>query len=135
MLLSEYSSISEVYKMNTIGKRVRFLRNQKCKTVNEVVNGVKIPLLNENGEEYGCKTLTKGTIGNLENDRNKPSVDLVVALSDYFNVSTDWILKGKEFGDPLACTEQDNLKHLISNAKKEIIQELEETIFRLKKDL
>ncbi|WP_339198476.1 helix-turn-helix transcriptional regulator [Paenibacillus sp. FSL P4-0176] len=121
--------------MNTIGKRVRFLRDQKCKTVSEVINGVKIPLYDENGEEYGCKTLTKGTIGNLENDRNKPSIDLVIALSNYFDVSTDWLLKGKEYGEQLMNTEHVDTKHLINNAKKEVIQELEETIFRIKQDL
>lgn len=35
---------------------------------------------------------TKGTIGNLEHGNKRPSLDMVLALADYFNVSLDYLV-------------------------------------------
>ena len=35
---------------------------------------------------------TKATIGNFENVNKKPSLDAILALADYFNVSVDYLL-------------------------------------------
>ncbi len=34
---------------------------------------------------------TKATISNLENGYKKPSLDMIVSLADYFNVSLDYL--------------------------------------------
>ena len=34
---------------------------------------------------------TKATIGNLENSNKQPSLQMVIALADYFNVSLDYL--------------------------------------------
>lgn len=35
---------------------------------------------------------TKAAIGNFENANKKPSLDAVITLADYFNVSIDYLL-------------------------------------------
>ncbi len=37
-------------------------------------------------------SLTKSAVGNLEHNRKKPSLDIVCALADYFNVSIDYLV-------------------------------------------
>lgn len=39
--------------------------------------------------------VTSKTIGNWENNERQPSLDIVIKLSEIFNVPTDYILKGK----------------------------------------
>lgn len=41
--------------------------------------------------------ISASSISNIENDRHSPNSDIVIALSEFFNVSTDWLLKGEEF--------------------------------------
>lgn len=43
------------------------------------------------------KPITSATVSNIENGKNNPSAEITIALSNFFNVSTDWILTGKEF--------------------------------------
>ena len=40
------------------------------------------------------------TVSKWEKDRGVPSVDLLISLSKFFKVSTDYLLTGKEFDDP-----------------------------------
>ena len=35
---------------------------------------------------------TRGTIGNFENGNKKPSLDMLIKLADYFNVSIDYLI-------------------------------------------
>ncbi|MCG7377414.1 helix-turn-helix domain-containing protein [Paenibacillus sp. ACRSA] len=119
--------------LDSIGKRVRFLRMKKMKTVNDLVNEIKIPVYNQYGEIASYKQVTKGTIGNLENDRNDPNIHLIIAISEYFDVSVDWILKGKEHeGQKLGDPSREELQFVLDNTKQEIIQELEEKIREIK---
>lgn len=41
------------------------------------------------GEQVGS---TKATIGNFENGNKKPSLDLLIKLADYFEVSIDYLV-------------------------------------------
>lgn len=65
--------------MQTIGGRIRDLRRKKGVTATEVARATAIP---------------KSNISCFENNRSKPSVDALIRLSNYFEVSADWILKG-----------------------------------------
>lgn len=121
------------YMLESIGSRTRFLRIRKGLTVEMLIEDLKIPMYDENNNHIGFKKVTKGTIGNLENDRNKPNVDLIIALSDYFEVSTDWILKGKEYeGVKMRSQSEEELQLFYDTTKEEVIQELEQTINKLK---
>uniref|UniRef100_UPI003F65B69C helix-turn-helix domain-containing protein n=1 Tax=Metabacillus halosaccharovorans TaxID=930124 RepID=UPI003F65B69C len=41
--------------------------------------------------------LSESTIGMYERDERKPDFDTLIQISEYFNVSTDYLLKGKDF--------------------------------------
>ncbi len=45
--------------------------------------------LQQLGENIGS---TKATMGNLENSNKQPSLQMVVALADYFDVSLDYLV-------------------------------------------
>lgn len=66
--------------MNTIGKRLRAARIEKNLTIPRVSERTKI---------------SRGNLSLIENDKNKPSSDTLVLLSELYGVSTDWILKGR----------------------------------------
>ena len=42
-------------------------------------------------------SVTKQTVSNWENNNIQPSIDMLVKIADYFNVSTDYLL-GREDG-------------------------------------
>ncbi|WP_051531192.1 helix-turn-helix transcriptional regulator [Clostridiisalibacter paucivorans] len=65
--------------MNSIGSRFKFLRKSKALTQWEFAKSVGI---------------SQGTLSDIEKNKYKPSVDTILSVSQYFNVSTDWILTG-----------------------------------------
>lgn len=79
--------------MESIGSRVRHLRQKAGLSMDELAKNILMP----SKDSDLLKPTTSATISNIENGRNNPSADIIIALSDFFNVSTDWILKGKEF--------------------------------------
>jgi len=44
--------------------------------------------------------LARGSITEWKKGKAKPSTDAVIKIAEYFSVSTDWILKGREFITP-----------------------------------
>lgn len=69
--------------METIGNRIKKLRTQKRLSLQEVADAI---------------SGSKGNLSNYENDKIKPSSEVLISLSNYFNVSIDYILLGKEEG-------------------------------------
>ncbi|TCL77009.1 helix-turn-helix protein [Hydrogenispora ethanolica] len=68
--------------MNTIGER---LKKGRLATNLSIV-------------EVSDKTgISRGNLSRLENDVNKPSSEALILLSDLYDVSVDWILKGQEY--------------------------------------
>jgi transcriptional regulator with XRE-family HTH domain len=65
--------------MDTIGKRLRAAREKAKLTIPEVSEKSNISV---------------GNLSKLENDINKPSANALIALSNIYNISIDWILKG-----------------------------------------
>lgn len=65
--------------METIGDRIRFLRESKKMTQPQLAEVTGI---------------SKGNVSELENNHSAPSTKALLALSQYFNVTTDWILMG-----------------------------------------
>lgn len=71
--------------MNTIGKRVLYLRKKNNLTQKQLAD---------------CTGLQRGNISHYEKDKIKPAAEAIIALAGYFNVSTDWLLTGeKKFGE------------------------------------
>lgn len=68
-------------KAKTTGQRFRALRLQWNIGLRELARDVNI---------------SPTTLGNIERDIKNTSLDKIVALADYFNVSLDFIVRGKE---------------------------------------
>jgi len=58
-------------------ERLTDLRKQKSITMKELATTINI---------------TKAAVGNLENEYRSPSLDTIVALADFFNVSIDYLV-------------------------------------------
>ncbi len=63
--------------------------------------------------------VTKQSISNWENDNIQPSIDMLIKLADYFNVSTDYMLglDSKKTIDVTHLTEEQvaHIKFIISD--------------------
>ena len=51
--------------------------------------------------------LTRQTISKWELNQSTPDLDYLVRLSDFFAVSTDFLIKGKQFNNDLPCNNSD----------------------------
>lgn len=67
--------------MESIGSRIRFLRGEKSISQAKLAQQIAV---------------SSGNVGEWETGRSKPGADALMALSNFFEVSTDWILTGKE---------------------------------------
>lgn len=100
----------------TIGERIRFLRQ----TIHKVTQQ---ELANATG-------ISRGNLSNYEKDRFKPASDAILAIANYFDVSTDWLLTGKESIDPKTnIGDSSNNNLILSDKEIELI-----TLFRKLKD-
>lgn len=68
--------------MKTIGSRIKNLRLEHNLSIQQLAEIV--------GK-------SKGNISGYENDKFEPSAQTIIAIAEYFSVSTDWILKGEKF--------------------------------------
>lgn len=41
--------------------------------------------------------ISRKALSHYENGKREPSLDMLIKLSDYFNVSIDFLIKGEEF--------------------------------------
>lgn len=70
-------------QMHTVGERLKNIRIEKNLTITEV------------SQKTG---ISKGNLSSIENNKNKPSAQALVLLSELYGVTTDWILKGESQG-------------------------------------
>lgn len=70
--------ISELDFKN-IGDRIVFIRMMHGKTVEEFSQNLGI---------------SKGNLSDLENNKNKPSYDVLARIAENFDINSDWILSG-----------------------------------------
>lgn len=75
---------------NVFSNRLKILRTSKNLTMEQL------------GKEVDS---TKGTISNYENGNKKPSLDMLIKLADYFDVSIDYLV-GRT-NDPLLHQKDD----------------------------
>lgn len=69
--------------------------------------------------------LTSGAMSAIEVGKNNPTAELLINLSDFFNVSTDYLLKGVESERTISESEQEILSVLredkaMTNAMMEV---------------
>lgn len=101
--------------MDTIGERVLTLRTQRGITQKKLA------------DEIG---LRQSNVGSLENNDYKPSANTIMKLSQFFNVSADWLLSGGEFKSDLIEKERDILNRFraMSDIQKNAIYEIVKSI-------
>jgi transcriptional regulator with XRE-family HTH domain len=67
----------EKFNLNTLGDRIVFLRNREGLSLREVMEKLNI-----------------SNLSRYEKNERKPNIDTFLTLSEYFKVTTDWLLKG-----------------------------------------
>ncbi len=87
--------------MNTIEKRLKFLRDNKKITQQNLADAIKEK---------------RDTLANWEIDRADPPISAVIAIADYFGVSTDFIL-----GRNAEMVSEEGLLYGLDDEEKEII--------------
>lgn len=96
--------------METISERIKSLRKEK---------GL-------NQAELGEKTgITRRSISTIENGETDPSATQITAISKFFNVSTEYLLNGKEEESTISTTEQE----IIQLVRKD--SEIKETLLKI----
>ena len=53
--------------------------------------------------------LTSSAMSAIETGKNKPTADILIKLSDFFNISTDYLLKGMDTKQTISKNEQEIL--------------------------
>lgn len=115
----------------TAGDRIKELRLQKRLTIKELSEQLVAKTIKKNF--MSIEKFTEEKIASIEENKYDPSISFLVAVSDFFNVSIDFIIKGKDYD----LIETDNLsseeaKIALDNTREQIIQELQETIRKIK---
>ena len=67
--------------MNGLGEKLKLLRTQRCLTMPELSKYLDV---------------NKSTLSRYESNEIQPSLDNIVKLSKYYNISTDWLLGIKD---------------------------------------
>jgi transcriptional regulator with XRE-family HTH domain len=83
-------------KYETIGARLRQARTAK---------GLSIP------DVFEKTSISRGNLSTLETDKSKPSSDALIALSELYGVTADWILKGDGIGPRFSIKEKDGVPY------------------------
>ncbi|WP_113671147.1 helix-turn-helix domain-containing protein [Vallitalea guaymasensis] len=97
--------------MNTIGERIKYLRETKNLTQKQLSEFTNI---------------NRGNLSNYEKNRVLPASNTIISLSDFFNVSCDWILKGYNAEDinvslNIKHNNQTNLIDCLTEDEKNLI--------------
>lgn len=88
----------------SLGKRIKFLREEKDVRQEDIGN-----ILN----------VSKSAVSQWENDLRTPDMDVVIKLSDFFNVSTDYLL-----GQTDIKNTDDGVQHVNDDEALEYLDEL-----------
>jgi Predicted transcriptional regulators len=88
--------------METIGDRIRYARKRGNLTISQVkeVTGLSV-----------------GNLSDIENSKIFPSSNALIKLSEALQVSTDWILTGKEFN-----LSKNNIQEVLSEKDVELLK-------------
>jgi len=95
-------------KFNVFAARLKTLRSSRNLTLQRIGDAVK----------YSLKT-----VGNLENAQQQPSLNMVLALADFFNVSTDYLIGRKD--SCYVCHDGTYHEHIVFHEKSDEFQDSE----------
>ncbi|WP_157793915.1 helix-turn-helix domain-containing protein [Paenibacillus donghaensis] len=121
----------------TIGERIRKLRDEKKISAKDLSSELT-QTSNKDGF-FTFRFFEEEEILRIEDDELKPDSDFIIAISEYYKVSCDWILRGKEFEhDKTKLTNENKLlneKQDIANNIIKQLHELKHTVNRMSIDL
>ncbi|WP_104372408.1 helix-turn-helix domain-containing protein [Desulfocucumis palustris] len=100
--------------MDDIMTRLKYLRK---------VNNLSQPKL---AKSIG---VSQGNVGDWESGRSKPSLQSIATISEKYNVSTDWLIKGTGIGPGEEYIINDNNSTLIMEESKRYTQPSNEAAF------
>lgn len=89
--------------MDNIGDRIKYIRKKNNITQKEVTDAIG---------------LGRSTLSDIENSKNAPSYETILALSDFFKVSIEWLLTGQDSNNGTDHILSPDEQHLISLYKK-----------------
>lgn len=86
----------------SIGEKIKELRKKRNISQAELAKNINV---------------SAGNVGDWEREKAKPGADALIALSEFFGITTDWILKGEEEFQKLTSisVEIDELQYLMEN--------------------
>lgn len=79
------SKITKQPQTSQLGAKLRDLRNQQGLSLTGAVDTIE--------KVYGRNVLSRSHLGNLETGKKQPSLDSIVALADFYKVTTDYLLR------------------------------------------
>ncbi len=91
--------------MNTIGKKIKFIRKEKGLTQKDFGEEIKV---------------SKQQVSNIENELCNPSIDFLSKMILYFNVNSNWLLA--DIGDPFISNNIDTFEKMHNKIIKEVEQ-------------
>lgn len=106
--------------MDTIGKRIKFLREQNHLTQQQL------------GDIVG---LHNSNIGRIENNKVYPTADVLIKIIKHFQISGDWLLLGQN-SPPQVCKNAEDgtylnlYRQLSPESQKEIINFMEFLLYK-----
>lgn len=68
--------------------------------MSKIMKGLKIIRKSKNLNQQKVAfdlNISRGSLSYYENGKREPSLEMLVKMSDYFNVSIDYLIKGEEF--------------------------------------
>lgn len=96
--------------MGTLGDRIKLLRDTTKTTMKDLSEATKI---------------SKGNLSSYENNKFKPSADAIILISEYFGVTADWLLTGKEPNQQDISDEGSKVEHILGKLSDEEVKFIE----------
>lgn len=93
--------------METLGSRISYLRSKKGMSQEELAKYLK---------------LAKSTLGMYETNKREPSFETISLIANFFGVSIDWLLTGKE----ISKNEFEENLHPVKRELIEVIKSIDD---------
>ncbi|WP_158657693.1 helix-turn-helix domain-containing protein [Paenibacillus sp. lzh-N1] len=120
----------------TLGERINFIRTRRGIRISDLAEMIKIPVFDKSGNVINYKSYTKTSLSLIENNKQRPSIDVVTAISDILGVSIDWLARGVEYeGKKLESLGQEKLRFLFETTSEEDLNKFDEFIRAIKQQM
>lgn len=107
--------------MDTLGRRIASLRKSYNLSQRQLMD-----------------LLNFSNLSRFEKDERKPGIDIIISLADFFNISIDWLLTGKEKNlDVILPHQKEDGAYpvILNNCEKNIIEKFRQLDHRDQEDI